>query len=333
MDNPAYNAKALITGVTGQDGSYLAELLLEKGYQVTGMVRRTSVPRYKNIEHLIKSENPNFYIIRGDMTDAISLRRVLEAIKPDEVYNLAAMSFVGASWEQPVLTNNVNYIGFLNLLEACRDMDALMPKVYQASTSEMFGNQLAPQSELTPMTPRSPYGVSKLAAHRMAQVFRESFGMFVACGILFNHESPRRGLEFVTRKISSTVAAIFHGKERHLTLGDLDARRDWGYAPDYVRAMWMMLQRDEPDDFVIGTGTNHSVGDFASRAFKVVGLDWRDYVKTDERFERPADVYNLRADATKAFSEMGWVPKIGFPSLVEIMVKADIALRGREEIG
>jgi len=325
--------KALITGITGQDGSYLAELLLKKGYHVTGMVRRMSVPHFDNIEHLIKSENPNFFITRGDMTDAISLRRVLMYVKPDEVYNLAAMSFVGASWDQPVLTNSVNYIGFLNLLEACRDMQPFRPKIYQASTSEMFGNAPAPQNELSPMIPRSPYGVSKLAAHRMAKIYRESFGMFVACGILFNHESPRRGLEFVTRKISSAVADIFHGDDRKLILGDLDARRDWGYAGDYVRAMWLMLQRDVPSDFVIGTGVNHSVRDFVKRAFKTVDLDWKNYLKTDPELYRPAEVHDLRADTTYAREVLDWQPRTHFYSLVEMMVMADIAARGREEIG
>jgi len=332
MNAPAYIAKALITGITGQDGSYLAELLLEKGYHVTGMVRRTSTRRYKNILHLINGDNPGFALIPGDMTDAISLRRVLEDVEPDEVYNLAAMSFVSASWDQPVLTNEVNYIGFLNLLEACRDMDK-RPKVYQASTSEMFGNVPAPQNEQSPMLPRSPYGVSKLAAHRMARVFRESFDMFVSCGILFNHESPRRGHEFVTRKISSTVAAIYLGKKRELVLGDLNARRDWGYAPDYVEAMWLMLQQKEPNDFVVGTGVNHSVEDFARIAFNYVGFDWKNYVRQDKRLMRPAEVYNLRADTTRAAIILAWMNQTPFIELVNGMVEADIALQGREEIG
>jgi len=332
MDNPAYIAKALITGCTGQDGSYLAELLLEKGYHVTGMVRRTSAPRHNNIAHLINGDNPNFVLVDGDMTDAISLRRVLEKVSPDEVYNLAAMSFVGASWDQPVLTNEVNYIGFLNLLEACRDMDQ-RPRVYQASTSEMFGNVPAPQDYLSPMMPMSPYGVSKLAAHRMARVFRESFDMFISCGILFNHESPRRGLEFVTRKISAGVAAIYHGKESKLMLGDLSARRDWGYAGDYVKAMWLMLQEEVPDDFVVGTGVNHSVQDFVHTAFNYMGLDWKKYVLSDKRFLRPTEVKDLRAYPIRANSILGWQPTMGFTNLVILMVEADIALQGREEIG
>lgn len=333
MDTPAYTAKALITGVTGQDGSYLAEFLLEKGYHVTGMVRHTSIPRYKNILHLIKDwGKPKFQLIDGDMTDAISLRRMLEKVNPHEVYNLAAMSFVGASWNQPVLTNEVNYIGFLNLLEACRDMKE-RPRVYQASTSEMFGNVPAPQSESSRMLPMSPYGVSKLAAHRMARVFRESFGMYVSCGILFNHESPRRGLEFVTRKISHTVAAIHRGVARELILGDLSARRDWGYAGDYVKVMWRMLQQDEPDDFVIGTGKNHSVRDFAKCAFNVIGLNWKNYVRSDESLFRPAEVTDLRADYFYAERKLGWKPTTSFQELVEIMVKADIVKITREEIG
>lgn len=324
--------KALISGITGQDGSYLAEFLLEKGYHVTGMVRRTSTTRHKNIIHLLKSNNSNFVLVDGDMTDAISLRRVLEKVNPQEVYNLAAMSFVGASWDQPVLTNEVNYIGFLNLLEACRDMKR-RPRVYQASTSEMFGNVPAPQNELSRMVPMSPYGVSKLAAHRMARVFRESFGMFVSCGILFNHESPRRGLEFVTRKISHTVAAIHLGVARELILGDLSARRDWGYAGDYVKVMWQMLQQDEPDDFVIGTGKNYSVRDFVRRAFAYVNLDWKKYVRSDESLLRPAEVSDLRADPSYAEDMLNWEPTTSFTALVALMVKADIVKVTREEIG
>lgn len=332
MNLPAYNTKALITGITGQDGSYLAELLLKKDYNVIGMIRHTSSRRFKNILHLLNDDNPGFDIISGDMTDAISLRRVIEKVKPDEVYNLAAMSFVAESWDQPVLTNEVNYIGFLNLLEACRDM-VKRPRVYQASTSEMFGNVPAPQNENSPMLPRSPYGVSKLAAHRMARVFRESFDMFVACGILFNHESPRRGYEFVTRKISSTVAGIYLGKEMELILGDMSARRDWGYAPDYVEAMWLMLQQSEPDDFVIGTGVNYSVEDFVRIAFNYIGLDWKEHVRQDEELMRPAEVYDLRADATKAANTLAWTNPTPIIELVNKMVEADIQLWGQREIG
>jgi len=321
--------KAFITGVTGQDGSYLARFLIHKGYNVFGMVRHISNPTYRNIEEFLLDDR--FRLVAGDMTDAISLRRVLELIKPDEIYNLAAMSFVGASWDQPILTNQVNYIGFMNLLEVCRDLQELKRiKIYQASTSEMFGNVPAPQSEESPMMPRSPYGVSKLAAHRMARVFRESFDMFISCGILFNHESPRRGKKFVTRKITSNVAKIYLGLEKELRLGHLDARRDWGYAGDYVEAMWMMLQHEMPDDFVIGTGIDHSVREFADLAFKCINLDWKDYVIFDDSLMRPAEVYSLRADTRKANEVLGWRPTITFKQLVSKMVHSDIESEIRE---
>lgn len=336
-------ATALITGITGQDGGYLAEYLLKLGYTVVGMKRRTSS---RNEDVLIDlAKRGDFQIVEGDMTDSISLRDILDAVRPDEVYNLAAQSFVSASWSQPLLTNEVNYMGVLNLLEACRNMGANRPRIYQASTSEMFGNQISPQNELTRMTPRSPYGVSKLAAHRMCNCYRESFGMFISCGILFNHESPRRGPEFVTRKIAQSVAKIAAGRQDFITLGSLDAKRDWGYAPDYVRAMWLMLQQEEPDDFVIASGETHTVLDFVREAFNTVFLFhydlWgnnsrfqfegelqdhhiRPFIKHDKKLTRPAEVFELRGDARLAKEVLGWQPTTNFKGLVRIMVDAEI---------
>ena len=313
--------RALITGVTGQDGSYLAEFLLDRGYVVYGMERRRAIPYHKNLEYVL--HNPDYRKVSGDMTDPISLKRVVEECRPDEIYNLAAQSFVHLSWSEPLSTNLVNYIGFLHLLEVCRQVDWPI-KIYQASSSEMFGNQPPPQHERTPMTPRSPYGVSKLAAHRIGRVYRESFDMFVSCGICFNHESPRRGPEFVTRKIAQGVAAIAKRQADELRLGTLTAKRDWGYAKDYIRAMWLMLQYDQPGDYVIATGVSHSVEDFVILAFEVAGLDWKDYIVIDEELVRPAEVWLLRGDASKAKIDLNWEPTTTFSQLVEIMVKAEL---------
>jgi len=318
--------RALITGISGQDGSYLAELLLEKGYDVLGMMRRQSSPQLGNLQEV--KDRDGFNLASGDLTDATSLRSIISKYKPHEIYNLAAMSFVATSWEQPVLTQDVNFIGFINILEAVRSQASPHQiRVYQASTSEMFGNVPPPQKETDAMVPHSPYGVSKLAAHRMAKVYRDSYDMFISCGILFNHESPRRGIEFVTRKIAHGAVLIKYGKAKHLHLGNLDSKRDWGHAKDYVRAMWLMLQQDEPDDFVIGTGESHSVGEFVATAFKILGIGfWGNYVKTDERYLRPVDIKELRADASKAYQVLGWKPEISFNKLVLDMVQAEIML-------
>ncbi len=317
---------ALITGVTGQTGSYLAELLLSKGYDVYGLKRRHASYNPANLVTCFNSPD-RFTVVDGDMTDEVSLRAVVEAVQPDEIYNMAAMSFVAHSWTAPLLTNDVNYLGFIRLLEAVREIKP-KARVYQASSSEMFGNTAAPQSEGTLMTPRSPYGVSKLAAHRIAQVYRESFGMFVSCGICFNHESPRRGPEFVTRKIAIGMAsqAIWSGNPK-FKLGYLDSKRDWGYAPDYAQAMWMMLQLGAADDFVIATGETHSVRDFLEAAHKAAGLDgsYHDYIEVDTDLYRPAEVLELRGDATKARAMLGWEPTVDFEELASIMVNAELA--------
>lgn len=313
---------ALITGVTGQDGSYLAEFLLEKEYRVFGMARRTSTPHFHYLKQMLDPANEraeNFMLVQGDMLDAISINKIIQTTRPDEIYNLAAMSFVSTSWDQPLLTNDINHLGFLRVLESARLLDKSV-RIYQASTSEMFGNVAAPQHETSMMIPRSPYGVSKLAAHRAARVYRESFDMFVSCGILFNHESPRRGMEFVTRKIAAGVAGIKLGNADSLRLGNLAAKRDWGFAGDYVEAMWLMLQHDKPDDFVIGTGESHSVAEFVDLAFSHVGLESGDYVQIDERFMRPAEIFDLRADFRKARRILGWQPKVSFSDLVKLMV-------------
>jgi len=339
---------AFITGITGQDGGYLAEHLLKLNYIVVGMKRRTSQKNQPVIQELLK--NGNFSIEEGDMTDAVSLRYLLNAIRPDEIYNLAAQSYVGASWSQPLLTSAVNYLGVLNLLEAVRDMNDYHPRIYQASTSEMFGNQYSPQNENTAMMPRSPYGVSKLAAHRLCGCYRDSFGMFISCGILFNHESPRRGEEFVTRKIAMGVAAIVMGKADYLTLGSLDAKRDWGYAPDYVRAMWLMLQQDEPNDFVIATGQTHKIIDFVRESFNAAltyhakewrasGLaikssiddsDVRSYIRHDKKLTRPAEIFELRGDPTNANRDLGWYPTLDFQGLVKVMLDSELKKASRE---
>lgn len=317
---------ALITGITGQDGSYLAELLLEKGYDVYGLVRRTSsinTSRIKHIQHRIK-------LIPGDMTDESSLVAAIRQSQPDEIYNLAAQSFVGSSWTQPIFTGEATAIGVTRLLEAMRvtESDA---RFYQASSSEMFGKvQAVPQNELTPFYPRSPYAVAKVYGHWLTVNYRESFGMYACNGILFNHESPRRGIEFVTRKISDGVARIFHGLQDELRLGNLDARRDWGYAADYVEAMWLMLQQSKPEDYVVATGEMYTVREFCEIAFEAAGLNWEKYVKVDPRFVRPAEVDQLIGDASKARARLGWAPKVSFRQLVRLMVASDLEAVNRE---
>jgi len=311
---------AVITGVTGQDGSYLAELLLDKGYEVIGVVRRTSHDSYERIGHLLDK----VHIVAADLLDQHSLTTVIRDAKPDEVYNLAAQSFVPTSWNQPVLTGEFTALGVTRLLEAIR-LAHPQARVYQASSSEMFGKAVeTPQRESTPFYPRSPYGVAKVYGHWITVNYRESYGMYAVSGILFNHESPRRGLEFVTRKVSDAVARIKLGKSNELRLGNIDSGRDWGFAGDYVDAMWRMLQQAEPQDYVVGTGTMHTVRDLCAAAFGHVGLDWQKYVKTDPRFVRPAEVDTLLADASRARKELGWVPRVSFEQLVKMMVDADL---------
>ena len=312
--------RALITGITGQDGSYLAELLLGKGYEVFGLVRRSSTVNFERIGHL----QDQIELISGDLLDQKSLVSALQTARPQEVYNLGAQSFVPVSWDQPMLTGEVTGLGVTRLLEAIRTCDENI-RFYQASTSELFGKaQETPQNEQTAFYPRSPYGVSKLYAHWITINYRESYGLFACTGILFNHESPRRGREFVTRKITHGVARIKCGLDQELRLGDLAPRRDWGYASDFVRAMWMMLQQDEPDDYVIATGTSRTIGEFCEVAFAHAGLDWRQYVVLDERFLRPAEVYTLLGDATKAREKLGWEPEVGFEEMVRQMVDCDL---------
>ena len=313
---------ALITGITGQDGSYLAELLLEKGYDVVGMVRRTSTVNFHRIAHI----QDQLTLVPGDLCDQISLIRILEEHKPSEVYNLAAQSFVQTSWAQPVFTGDVTALGVTRILDAIRIVD---PKIrfYQASSSEMFGKVVeVPQKETTPFYPRSPYGVAKVYGHWITINYRESYDMHANSGILFNHESPRRGLEFVTRKITNHVAQIKKGLTNELRLGNLDARRDWGFAGDYVKAMWLMLQQDNPDDFVVSTGETYSVEEFLVAAFGAVDLDWHDYVVQDPRFMRPAEVDLLVGDPGKAKRLLGWEPTVTFAELVKMMVDSDMAM-------
>ncbi len=314
--------KALITGVTGQDGSYLAEFLLEKGYDVVGMVRRTSTINFHRIAHI----QDQMQLVPGDLGDQISLIHILEEHRPDEVYNLAAQSFVQTSWNQPVFTGDVTGLGVTRILDAIRIVDPKI-RMYQASSSEMFGKVVeVPQRETTPFYPRSPYGVAKVYGHWITVNYRESYDLHVNSGILFNHESPRRGLEFVTRKISHHVARIKLGMSDELRLGNLDSRRDWGYAADYVQAMWLMMQQDQPDDFVVATGETHSVEEFLDVAFGRVDLDWHDYVVQDPQFMRPAEVDLLVGDPSKARETLGWEPTVTFTELVEMMVDADLAL-------
>ncbi len=316
--------RALITGITGQDGSYLAELLLEKGYEVVGTVRRSSAPNYWRIEHLLN----RITLKPADLLDQLSLLRVIDEVRPSEIYNLAAMSFVPASWDQPMLTGEFNAQGVTRLLDAVRQVDTSI-RIYQASSSEMFGKVLeTPQTEKTPFYPRSPYGVSKAFAHYITINYRESYDLFAVSGMLFNHESPRRGLEFVTRKVSDGVARIKLGLQDTLAMGNLDAHRDWGFAGDYVRMMWLMLQQAKPDDYVIATGVAHSVRDLIEIAFARVGLDWQKYVRVDPALLRPAEVEHLLGDASKAKTELGWTPSVDFKQLVEMMVDADLARLG-----
>ncbi len=312
---------ALITGITGQDGSYLAEFLLDKGYRVVGMTRRTSTEVHERIEHIVE----NIEIVSGDLLDQTSMTSIVNDVRPDEFYNLAAQSFVPASWTQPVLTGEFTALGVTRALEAVRHVDQSI-RFYQASSSEMFGKVVeVPQTETTPFYPRSPYGVAKVYGHWITVNYRESYDMFACSGMLFNHESPRRGKEFVTRKISDGVARIKLGLASNLRLGNLDAQRDWGFAGDYVRAMWLMLQDDAPDDYVIATGRTHSVRDFVRIAFDAAGLgSYEPYVVTDPRFVRPAEVDMLIGDAGKARRQLGWVPEVTFEQLVEMMVKADL---------
>ena len=311
---------AIITGITGQDGSYLAEFLLSKDYEVVGMVRRSSTVTFERINHI----QDDITLIQGDLHDQSSLVDVIETYRPDEVYNLAAQSFVPTSWNQPVLTGEVTGLGVTRLLEAIRLVNP-KTRFYQASSSEMFGKvREVPQTEHTPLYPRSPYGVAKVYGHWITVNYRESYDLYAVSGILFNHESPRRGLEFVTRKISYGVARIKLGLAKELRLGNLEARRDWGFAGDYVEAMWLMLQMDKPDDFVVGTGQTHSVREFCELAFSYVGLDYQDYVVQDARFYRPAEVDSLVANPIKANQELKWSPKVDFTGLVHMMVDADL---------
>ena len=312
--------KALITGITGQDGSYLAEFLLNRGYEVFGLVRRTSILNFERIKHV----QDNIKLISGDLLDQNSLMNAIKESNPEEIYNLASQSFVPASWSQPVFTGEATALGVARMLEAIR---AVNPKIkfYQASSSEMFGKvREVPQTEKTEFYPRSPYGVAKLYGHWITVNYKESYNMFSCSGILFNHESPRRGLEFVTRKVTNAAAKIKLGLESELRLGNLDAKRDWGFAGDYVKAMWLMLQQDEPEDYVIATGITHSVKDLVQIAFDYVNLNWEDYVIVDPKFVRPAEVDLLLGDSTKAKDKLGWKPAVDFKSLIKMMVDADL---------
>ena len=312
--------KVLITGITGQDGSYLAEFLLSKGYEVFGLVRRTSILNFERIKHI----QDNIKLISGDLLDQNSLINAIKESNPDEIYNLASQSFVPASWKQPVFTGEATALGVARMLEAIRAVDPKI-KFYQASSSEMFGKvREIPQTEKTQFYPRSPYGVAKLYGHWITVNYRESYNMFCCSGILFNHESPRRGLEFVTRKVTNTAAKIKLGLSKELRLGNLNAKRDWGFAGDYVKVMWLMLQRDEPDDYVISTGLTHSVKDLLQVAFDYVNLNWKDYVLVDPKFVRPAEVELLLGDSTKALKKLGWTPETSFEELIKMMIDADL---------
>lgn len=312
--------RALITGITGQDGSYLAEFLLEQGYEVYGLVRRSSTEPFERIEHI----RERIALLSGDLIDQKSLITALETAQPSEVYNLAAQSFVQTSWEQALLTGELTGLGVTRLLDAIKIVNPAI-RFYQASSSEMFGNTpVSPQNEDAPFHPRSPYGVAKLYGHGITVNYRESYGMYAVSGILFNHESPRRGMEFVTRKIAHGAAQVKLGLASELHLGNLDARRDWGFAGDYVRAMWLMLQRDAPVDYVVGTGENHSVEEFAERAFREVGLEWKKYVRVQDALKRPAEIDRLLADPRRAKAELGWKPTVAFPDLVAMMVRSEL---------
>jgi GDPmannose 4,6-dehydratase len=315
------NRRALITGITGQDGSYLAEFLLEKGYTVFGMVRRASKDNFERLQGILDRVE----LRQADLLDQLSLIRLLEEARPHEVYNLAAQSFVPTSWNQPVLTGEFTALGVTRVLDAIRLVDPSI-HFYQASSSEMFGKvRETPQNELTPFHPRSPYGVAKVYGHSITVNYRESYGLFACSGILFNHESPRRGLEFVTRKVTDGVARIRCGLAKEIRLGTLAARRDWGYAGDYVQAMWLMLQQEQPDDYVVATGESHSIQELVDLAFSYAGLDWHKYVVIDPALKRPAEVDLLKGDASKARQKLGWSPKVRFPELVQMMVEADLA--------
>ena len=312
--------RAIVTGITGQDGSYLAELLLDHGYDVVGVVRRSSAPNLWRIDHLLD----RIALRPGDLLDQLSITRIIQEVQPHEFYNLAAMSFVPASWDQPMLTGEFNSLGVTRVLEAIRQVDSKI-KLYQASSSEMYGKvREVPQTERTPFYPRSPYGVSKVFGHYITVNYRESYGLFAVSGILFNHESPRRGLEFVTRRVSDGVARIKLGLADALSLGNIDAQRDWGFAGDYVRAMWLMLQQNEPEDYVVATGLSHSVRDLVQIAFDRAGLDWQKYVRTDPKLLRPAEVDHLIGDSSKARQRLGWLPTVDFKGLIEMMVDADL---------
>jgi GDPmannose 4,6-dehydratase len=319
--------RALITGITGQDGSYLAELLLAKGYEVCGLVRRSSSFNTERLDRIYQDPHVPDYRLRlvyGDLDDASSLNRALRTVKPDEIYNLGAQSHVRVSFDVPEYTASTVALGTLRLLESIREsgLDKSV-RFYQASSSEMFGGAKPPQSETTPFEPRSPYACAKVFAHQLAQNYREAYGMFITCGILFNHESPRRGIPFVTRKITRTAARIRHGLEQKLYLGNLDARRDWGFAGDYVEAMWLMLQQDKPDDYVVATGESHSVREVLDISFGALELDWKKHVEIDPRYFRPTEVDHLHGDPSKAMRVLGWKPKVGFKGLIEMMVRAD----------
>ncbi len=324
------NKRALITGVTGQDGSYLAELLLSKGYEVHGTVRRSSSFNTARVDHLYRDPHERgvrFFLHYVDMNDPLSLVRLLETAQPQEVYNLAAQSHVRVSFDMPEYTAETVALGTLRLLEALRIARAPV-RLYQAGSSEMFGNAPAPQSELTELRPASPYAAAKVFAHWLTVQYREGYGLFASNGILFNHESPRRGVTFVTRKVTSAVASILAGRQDELFLGNLQAKRDWGYAPEYVEAMWLMLQHDQPDDFVIATGETHSVEELVETAFGLVGLDWRRYVRFDPRYIRPNEVHELRGDPSKAARALGWRPRTSFAELVRIILTADLVEAG-----
>ncbi len=328
--------KALITGISGQDGSYLTELLLSKGYEVHGIIRRASTFSTGRVDHLYRDphngEKAKMRLHYGDLASPQSLEKVIQAVQPDEIYNLAAQSHVRVSFDLPEYTGDVTGLGTIRILEAVRRLD--MPvRFYQASTSELFGSAKPPQSETTPFEPQSPYAAAKAYAHWVTKNYRDGYGLFACSGILFNHESPRRGETFVTRKITRAVAAILAGRQKHLYLGNLDARRDWGYAPEYVEVMWQLMQQDEPTDIVIGTGEAHTVREFLEEAFGYVGLDYQDYVRIDPRYFRPTEVDYLLADPAKARELLGWEPKIHFHELVRIMVDADLELMGLEPPG
>jgi GDPmannose 4,6-dehydratase len=314
------NKRALITGITGQDGSYLVEFLLSKDYEVFGLIRRTSTVNFERIKHI----QDNIELLSGDLLDQNSLINAIKESNPDEIYNLAAQSFVPTSWKQPVFTGETTGLGVARVLEAIRTVNPKI-KFYQASSSEMFGKvREIPQTEKTPFHPRSPYGVAKLYGHWITVNYRESYNMFCCCGILFNHESPRRGLEFVTRKITNTAARIKLGLAKELRLGNLDAKRDWGFAGDYVKVMWLMLQQEKPDDYLIGSGTTHSVRDLVKIAFDYVNLNWKDYVVIDPKFFRPAEIVSLIGNSAKALKKLGWAPETSFEELIKMMIDADL---------